>query len=194
MKFLKDNKTIIYLVAVLAGAFLLVNLLSKSKIVKNWFDPATKWYKDGQSKAIIEKLHPKFRNMIAELFTRAEKELGYTLYATSGYRSYAEQVALYNQNSSNAKPGFSSHNFGFALDLNVRKDGKAILLKAFSNDAWKKSGVVDLAKNIGIDWVGDFGSYHDPVHFFLNPNGLSTTKLRALYDLGKKDAQGYVLV
>ena len=170
MKFLKDNKTIIYLVAVLAGAFLLVNLLSKNKIVKNWFDPTTKWYNDGESKQKIEKLHPKFRNMIAELFTRAEKELGYTLYATSGYRTYAEQVVLHNQNSSNAKPGFSSHNFGFALDLNVRKDGKAILLKASSNDAWKKSGVVDLAKKIGIDWVGDFGDLRSFISLLKSEN------------------------
>ena len=132
--------------------------------------------------------------MVAELFTRAEKELGLTLYATSGYRTYAEQVALHNQNSSNANAGYSSHNFGFAVDLNVRKNGKTILQKASSNNAWEKSGVVALARKIGIQWVGNFGSYHDPVHFFLKPNGLDTTQLRAMYNSGKKDNDGYVLV
>jgi hypothetical protein len=116
------------------------------------------------------------------------------LYATSGYRTFAEQVVLHNQNSSNAKAGYSSHNFGFAVDLNVRKNGKTILQKASSNEAWEKSGVVDLARKIGIKWVGNFGSYHDPVHFFIQPNGLDTTELRAMYNNGKKDSSGYVLV
>ena len=194
MKFLKNYETYIYIGVSIIGALLLRNLFSKNMMIKNWFDPSTVWYNDGVSKKKIEKLHPKFKNMVAELFTRAEKELGLTLYATSGYRSYAEQVILHNQNSSNALPGYSSHNFGFAIDLNVRKNGKAILLKASSNEAWKKSGIVDLAKSIGIDWVGDYGSYHDPVHFFLKPGGLSTTQLRSLYNAGQKDKEGYVLV
>ena len=194
MKFVENYKTIIYISAAITGALLFRNLFLKNTRMKNWFDPSTIWYNDGVSKNKIEKLHPKFRNLVAELFTRAEKELELTLYATSGYRTYAEQVILHNQNSSNAVPGYSSHNFGFAIDLNVRKNGKAILLKASSNEAWKKSGIVDLAKSIGINWVGNYGSYHDPVHFFLKPGGLSTTELRNLYNAGKKDSQGYVIV
>jgi hypothetical protein len=182
------------ILGIFIGTIIIARLLFKSKSSKNWFLPDTKWYNDGNSKAIIEKLHPKFRNMVAELFTRAEKELGLTLYATSGYRTFAEQVVLHNQNSSNAKAGYSSHNFGFAVDLNVRKNGKTILQKASSNEAWEKSGVVDLARKIGIKWVGNFGSYHDPVHFFIQPNGLDTTELRAMYNNGKKDSSGYVLV
>ena len=190
-----DKKTILTLAGIMVATIIVASILFKKKTSnKNWFLPDTTWFKDGNSKAIIEKLHPKFRNMVAELFTRAEKELGLTLYATSGYRTYAEQVALHKQNSSNAKAGFSSHNFGFAVDLNVRKNGTTILKKASSNEQWINSGVVGLAKKIGIDWVGDFGSYHDPVHFFLKPNGLSTSDLRAMYDSGKKDNSGYVLV
>ena len=190
-----DKKTILTLAGVMVATIIFATILfKKTKIDKNWFLPNTKWYNDGSSKNTIEKLHPKFRNMVAELFTRAETELGLTLFATSGYRTYAEQVALHNQNSSNAKAGFSSHNFGFAVDLNVRKNGTTILKKASSNQQWINSGVVGLAKKIGIDWVGDFGSYHDPVHFFLKPNGLSTSDLRAMYDSGKKDKSGYVLV
>jgi hypothetical protein len=184
------------IIGVFIGAIVVARLLFKPKSIssKNWFMTDTKWYNDGHSKAIVEKLHPKFRNMVAELFTRSEKELGLTLYATSGYRTYAEQVALHNQNSSNAKAGYSSHNFGFAIDLNVKKNGAIILKKASTNEAWEKSGVVALARKIGIQWVGNFGSYHDPVHFFLKPNGLDTTELRAMYNNGKKDNSGYVLV
>ena len=184
------------IIGVFIGAIVVARLLFKPKSIsnKNWFMTDTKWYNDGHSKAIVEKLHPKFRNMVAELFTRSEKELGLTLYATSGYRTYAEQVVLHNQNPSNAKAGYSSHNFGFAIDLNVKKNGVIILKKASTNEAWEKSGVVALARKIGIQWVGNFGSYHDPVHFFLKPNGLDTTELRAMYNNGKKDNSGYVLV
>jgi hypothetical protein len=184
------------IIGVFIGAIVVARLLFKPKSIssKNWFMTDTKWYNDGHSKAIVENLHPKFRNMVAELFTRSEKELGLTLYATSGYRTYAEQVVLHNQNPSNAKAGYSSHNFGFAIDLNVKKNGVIILKKASTNEAWEKSGVVALARKIGIQWVGNFGSYHDPVHFFLKPNGLDTTELRAMYNNGKKDNSGYVLV
>ena len=184
------------IIGVFIGAIVVARLLFKPKSIsnKNWFMTDTKWYNDGHSKAIVEKLHPKFRNMVAELFTRSEKELGLTLYATSGYRTYAEQVVLHNQNPSNAKAGYSIHNFGFAIDLNVKKNGVIILKKASTNEAWEKSGVVALARKIGIQWVGNFGSYHDPVHFFLKPNGLDTTELRAMYNNGKKDNSGYVLV
>ena len=184
------------IIGVFIGAIVVARLLFKPKSIsnKNWFMTDTKWYNDGHSKAIVEKLHPKFRNMVAELFTRSEKELGLTLYATSGYRTYAEQVVLHNQNPSNAKAGYSSHNFGFAIDLNVKKNGVIILKKASTNEAWEKSGVVALARKIGIQWVGNFGSYHDPVHFFLKPNGLDTTELRAMYNNGKIDNSGYVLV
>lgn len=184
------------LIGIFIVTIIVAKIIFKSNniVEKNWFVTDAKWYNDGQSKAIIEKLHPKFRNMVAELFTRAEKELGLNLYATSGYRTYAEQVVLHNQNPSNAKAGYSSHNFGFAVDLNVRKNGKTILQKSSSNDAWEKSGIVALARKIGIQWVGNFGSYHDPIHFFLKPNGLETTQLRAIYNDGKKDNFGYVLV
>jgi hypothetical protein len=190
-----ERKDYFKFAGILIVTIIVARIIFKMNIpIKNWFLKDTKWYNDGKSKNIIEKLHPQFRNKVAELFTRAEQELGLVLLATSGYRTYAEQVALHNQNPNNAKAGYSSHNFGFAIDLNVKKNGKIILVKASSNDAWKKSGIVSLAEKIGIDWVGDFGTYHDPVHFFIKPNGLSTTDLRALYNSGKKDNNGYVIV
>jgi hypothetical protein len=184
----------IKLAGIFVATIVIVKILFGNKSNKNWFLTTTKWYNDGQSKKIIDRLHPKFKDKIAEFFTRAEQELGYELLATSGYRTFAEQQALYNQNNSNAKAGYSSHNFGFAVDLNAKKGGKIVLSKSSSNDSWEKSGLVALARKIGIAWVGNFGSYHDPVHFYIQPNGLSTTDLRAMYNAGKKDSAGYVLV
>jgi hypothetical protein len=199
---MKSNKQIILILAGILVATIIVGniLLNKSNLddsSQNWFDENTKWYKDSHTRSVVQKLHPRFRNKIAEFFTKMEKQLGLSAYATSGYRTIAEQTALHNQNPSNAKPGYSSHNFGFAIDINVKnKDGKIFLLKNTPDKQWNDSKVVQLAKDLGLSWGGGgaFGNYRDPVHFYIKPNGLSTTDLRAMYNDGKKDKEGYVLV
>lgn len=194
------KKTILILVGVLVASIIVGNILFNNNLdgsSKNWFDVDSKWYKDEHTRAIVQKLHPKFRNKVAEFFTKMEKELGLSAYATSGYRTIAEQQVLHNQNPANAKPGYSSHNFGFAIDLNVKnKDGKIILKKASSDKEWNDSKVVELAKDLGLSWGGGgaFGSYHDPVHFYIKPKGLNNADLRAMYNEGKTDKDGYVLV
>jgi len=147
--------------------------------------------------AYIKRLHPKFRNLARALINRVEDKLGLKMFITSGYRTYAEQEKLHQQNPNNAKPGVSSHNFGFAFDVNVRdKNGNLILTKSSSSNKWKDSGVIDIAKDLGMLWGGDglFGGYHDPVHFFIKPNGKSTVNLAALKEENKVDGNGYVIV
>jgi hypothetical protein len=147
--------------------------------------------------AYIKRLHPKFRNLARALINRVEDKLGLKMFITSGYRTYAEQEKLHKENPNNAKPGVSSHNFGFAFDVNVRdKSGNIILRKNSSSKQWKDSGVIDIAKDLGMLWGGDglFGGYHDPVHFFIKPNGKSTVNLAALKKDNKVDANGYVII
>lgn len=195
------KQTILILAGILVASIIIGNiLLNKSNLddsSQNWFDTNTKWYKDEHTRSIVQNLHPKFRNKIAEFFTKMENQLGLSAYATSGYRTIAQQQVQYNQNHNNAKPGYSSHNYGFAIDMNVKnKDGKIILGKSSSDKQWNDSKVVELAKDLGLSWGGGgaFGNYHDPVHFYIKPNGLSTTELLAMYNDGKKDKDGYVLV
>jgi len=163
-----------------------------------WFDESLKWYRDSKTKDIVDKLHPKFRDKVKEFFSRVEKELGLQMYGTSGLRTFEEQAKLYKENSSNAKVGYSGHNYGFAVDVNVidPKTGKVILRKSSTSEDWEKSGVVKIAKDMGFKWGGGgaFKGYHDPVHFYVDPNGMSTAQLLALNNNGKVDAQGYVLV
>jgi hypothetical protein len=152
---------------------------------------------DAKSEKMIQELHPKFRNIARAFINRVKKELGLTVFLTSGYRTFKKQQELYNQNKQNAKPGYSSHNYGFAMDVNVKdKSGKIILKMNTPDDVWKKSGVLDVAKKLGLRWGGGgaFGSYNDRVHFFINPNGKTTTNLRALHNAGKVDKNGYVIV
>jgi len=192
------KKTLLILAGVLVATIIIGNIiLRNSDDSKDWFDKNTKWYKDEHTRGIVNKLHPKFRNKIAQFFTKMERDLGLSAYATSGYRTFAEQEELHKQNSANAKPGYSSHNFGFAIDINVKdKDGKIFLLKNSSDKKWNDSKVVDLAKDLGLSWGGGgaFGSYHDPVHFYIKPDGLSTEDMRTLYKSGKVDSNGYVLI
>lgn len=153
-----------------------------------------KWYQNESGRKMIDKLHPKFRPLIKDWMSDVEDKLGLEIYPTSGYRTYAEQARLYAKNNSNGKPGYSYHNFGLALDVNVKKDNKIIILKDDNNDKWKQSGIVYLANKNGIIWKGDFGNYHDPVHFQYNLGSLTSKDLRSKYDSGKKDSNGYVLI
>ena len=163
-----------------------------------WFDESLAWYRDSHTKGVVDKLHPKFRDKVKEFFSKVEKDTGLQMYATSGLRTFEEQAALKKQNASNASPGYSGHNYGFSVDVNVinPKTGAIILKKASTSADWEKSGVVKIAKEMGFKWGGggQFGAYHDPVHFFIEPSGKSTSQLLAIHNSGKVDNQGYVIV
>lgn len=68
-----------------------------------------------------------------EALFQAAQEAGYTLYATSGYRSYATQKAIYERRTGEigtarasmlvAEPGHSEHQTGLAMDI----DGESTL-------------------------------------------------------------------
>ena len=83
-------------------------LLGTSKDYSKYFNDKYRWYKDEHTRSVVNKLHPNYRGRVAEFFSKIEDELGFTAYATSGYRSFKEQEELYRQNSNNAKAGFSS--------------------------------------------------------------------------------------
>ena len=167
-----------------------------AKDVSSYFNDKYRWHKDTNTKNIVNKLHPLFSGRVAEFFSKIEDELGLTAYATSGYRTFEKQAELHRQNSQNAKAGFSSHNFGYAIYINVKnKDGNIFLKKADTSKKWRDSGVVPLSEKLGLLWGGDgnFGTYHDPVHFYIKPNNKGTDDLRALVNQGKVDKDGYVL-
>jgi hypothetical protein len=167
-----------------------------TKDYSSYFNDKYRWHKDTNTKNIVNKLHPSYRGRVAEFFSKIEDELGLTAYATSGYRTFEKQAELHKQNSQNAKAGFSSHNFGYAIDINVKnKDGNIFLKKADTSKKWRDSGVVPLSEKLGLSWGGDgnFGTYHDPVHFYIKPNNKGTDDLRALVNQGKVDKDGYVL-
>ncbi len=138
----------------------------------------------------------KFRNFIAELRKR-----GWRTIITSGNRNFAEQAQLKIQNSSNAAPGLSAHNYGLAFDGNFENVATGqVLKKASTKKEWLDSGIPQLAKSMGLKWGGYdneaeylsaftgiglknkkenkslFSGYFDPVHFEIPVN---TTALLA---------------
>lgn len=123
-------------------------------------------------------LHPAHADQFEKFTQRVEDETDYTLIYTSGYRSFAEQEKLYNQNNQNAKPGYSMHNYGMAIDINAT-NGTNYLSKSDTKVDWESSGIPAIAKDMGFTWGGDFKTYHDPVHIGLDGK-YNTSTLRAL--------------
>ncbi|OME29399.1 M15 family metallopeptidase [Paenibacillus sp. FSL E2-0274] len=115
---------------------------------------------------------------------------GVPILITQGLRTIAEQNALYEQGRSkpgaivtNARGGYSYHNFGLAVDF-------ALLLPNGSSVSWDMNRdyngnnikdwieVVEEAKKLGFDWGGDWTSFKDYPHFQM-VFGLTLTQLRA---------------
>lgn len=160
-------------------------------------DKDKKKLSDTDSEKIIQKLHPKFRNLARAFVNRVKNKLGLTVFLTSGYRTFERQQQLYNENKNNARPGYSSHNYGFAIDVNVKdKKGNLMLTKSSSDKKWIDSGVLKIANQLGMKWGGggSFGAYHDPVHFYISPKGKTTQELLAEHKAGNVDSNGYVNV
>jgi hypothetical protein len=119
-----------------------------------------------QQESYIKDLNKKVRSKFRLLINRIQKETGYKMIITSGYRDFEHQQRLKNQNSKNAKAGHSEHNYGIALDM-IGIKGSHRLSKASSKEEWESTGIPQIAKSMGFRWGGDFKNYHDPVHFGL---------------------------
>ena len=137
-------------------------------------------------------MNPIVKDAAIEVLKRAYKE-GIYIKFTHGYRSYAEQAELYgkgrrdyvyngkqyakpNENKvTNAKPGYSNHNFGLAVDYVLcNEDGTKVYWTV--NDKWRR--VAQIAKSCGFFWGGDFKNLVDPPHLEMM-GGLSVSQLRA---------------
>lgn len=110
-------------------------------------------------------LNPQKSSLFITFLNRVKNELGYDVIITQSYRSIAYQNKLHVKNPKNSKGGFSSHNYGFAIDVNFIKDGKIVLKKDTDKQKWIDSGIIKIAKECGLRWGGEFEGYADNVHF-----------------------------
>ncbi len=125
----------------------------------------------------IEDLVPEMQEK-CKSFIELCKKNGIDVIITSTYRDYESQQALYDQGRTkpgnkvtNAKPGYSYHNFRVAFDFCPIVNGKAEW-----NDIklYTKCGVI--GEQCGLEWAGRWVSFKEYAHFQLP--GLSLEELR----------------
>lgn len=84
------------------------------------------------------------------------EQSGFQLRITQGLRTIEEQNELYAQGRTkkgkivtNAKGGYSYHNYGLAFDVVVMKEGKPV---------WERlnAKIVEIAKKYNFEWGGDW--------------------------------------
>ena len=136
----------------------------------------------------ISNLHRYVRFKLNNFLKKCEEKKQYVI-ITCGYRSAKEQDELYKQGRTkpgnivtNAKGGYSQHNWGVAFDIAMNHDIDGD--KKVTDDTWNLKGfksVAKLAKSVGLSWGGDWKSFKDNPHFYYSKWGDTTKKLRKKY-------------
>ena len=115
----------------------------------------------------------------------------FTVKILSGTRTYAQQNAIFAKGRfgnpgprvTNARGGFSNHNFGIAWDIGIFDGGEYFNgdtqreVNAYANVA----GIVDLT---GLEWGGNWTSLKDRPHYEV-AIGKKISEKRALFEQGK---------
>lgn len=124
---------------------------------------------DPRSEKVIATLLPVVQPIARTLVQRAAQN-GIQIRVISGLRSYAEQDELYAQGRTkpgdritNARSGYSTHNFGIAFDIGVFEGSKYLAESA----KYKAVGV--LGMDLGLEWGGNWKTMIDQPHFQLRP-------------------------
>jgi peptidoglycan L-alanyl-D-glutamate endopeptidase CwlK len=125
---------------------------------------------DPRSEQNIATLLPEVRPLARALIESAAA-VGICIKVISGTRTYDEQNALYEQGRTkagrvvtNARGGYSNHNFGIAFDIGVFDGGRYI----DESPAYKVVGALGI--KLGLEWGGNWKSIQDEPHFQLRPD------------------------
>lgn len=147
---------------------------------------------DARSEKTIATLLPEVQPFARALVHKAGAN-GMTIKILSGLRTYEEQDALYAQGRTapgnkvtNAKGGFSNHNFGIAFDIGIFEGAK------YLGDSPKYKAVGVLGMELGLEWGGNWKTIVDQPHYQLRPLWAADlaerdmlAELRARKDSGK---------
>jgi len=124
---------------------------------------------DARSEKNIATLLPEVRSNARTLVQKAASN-GINIQVISGLRTYAQQDALYAKGRTapgpkvtNARGGYSNHNFGIAFDVGVFSGASYLAESA----KYKAVGV--LGMDLGLEWGGNWTSIVDQPHFQLRP-------------------------
>lgn len=134
----------------------------------------------------IASLHPSMQDEAKAFVLKAKDRFGIDLRVTDGFRDYKTQDNIYAQGRTkpgaivtNARGGYSNHNFGLAIDVVPIENGKA----NYNTTQYPLIGRI--GESVGLEWGGRWKSIIDLPHF-QDLQGLSLKELRAL----PKDEKG----
>lgn len=149
---------------------------------------------DARSEKTIGTLQPEVQPYARALVLKAAA-LGITIKVISGLRTYEEQDELYAQGRTkrgrrvtNARGGYSNHNFGIAFDIGVF-DGSS-----YVPESPKYKAVGALGVELGLEWGGNWKTIKDEPHFQLRPTWaaeMSEREMLAELRSRKEDGRGY---
>ncbi len=118
---------------------------------------------------LISQFHPQFRDRFASFFNEMNSNYkGYTLTVNSIYRDLFDADNLKDQNPANAAGGTSRHNYKTAIDFNITTPKGQTLRKSVGRNDWINNGLDKLASKYNIKWGGNFDTYNDFVHFYVD--------------------------
>lgn len=153
--------------------------LDKEQISQNPPSPGPGWNAkvDPRSESTIKHLNPVVQPYARELVRRAATK-GIEVKVIGGYRSFAEQERIYCQGRNilecrglykpgpivtNARGGYSNHNFGLAFDIGIFQGSK------YLPESLKYNEVGEIGKSLGLEWGGSWTTIKDRPHFQLRP-------------------------
>lgn len=151
----------------------LVIYISQSDLFQiNWRLPFSKTFEEETQE--VTGLHPIVASKQEQLVSLARKK-GIRIIITEGYRSEERQEELYQQGRTtdgqivtSARGGESYHNYGLAIDFAIRvSDDKVIWDMEYDGNGNGKSDwleIVDIAKELGFEWGGDWVNFPDYPH------------------------------
>jgi len=124
---------------------------------------------DARSEKVIASLLPSVQPFARGLVQKSALN-GIRIKIINGHRTYEEQDALYAQGRTmpgnvvtNAKGGYSNHNFGIAFDIGVFDGTK------YMGESPKYKAVGVLGMELGLEWGGSWKTIVDQPHFQLRP-------------------------
>lgn len=151
----------------------------------------------------IDSVHPLLKEIILKFNERLEKE-GIKAYPFETFRPFLEQEKLYRigreyKNGewividkkkivTKARPGFSYHTYGLAVDYVFDGDDKkqGIQWSWDNKHPWKILGKI--GKECGLEWGGDFKTFCEYPHFQLTYG----IPVQQLYNIFLKDGMSKV--
>lgn len=130
---------------------------------------------DQRSETNLSGLSPQTA-LLARSFAHVAADKSIIIQIISGYRSPEEQNALWakgrlkpGKKVTNAKAGYSAHNFRIAFDIGIFHDGNYLP----ESPLYRVLGPV--GESLGLRWGGRWEKFQDEPHYYLVPSWLHYT-------------------